>query len=142
MLLAERILKETAEDSLRNNLLTPESFFIGSDVMYTFMAINNLVHWNDQKYKDEDEMRADYPLIVKDFEEGEFPPEILERFQTLLVTIGQKPLIVRSSSLLEDNFGSFFCRKIRQHLLPQPGNLKRKSQALTLSIAQVFASAP
>ena len=34
------------------------------------MSINNLVHWNDQKYKTEDEMRADYPPIEADFEAG------------------------------------------------------------------------
>jgi hypothetical protein len=140
MLLAERILKETADESLRNNLMTPESFFIGSDVMYTFMTINNLVHWNDQKYKDEDQMRAEYPLIVKDFEEGEFSPEILERFQNLLITIGQKPIIVRSSSLLEDNFGASFAGKYDSIFCPNQGTLKENLKHLTRSIARVFAS--
>jgi hypothetical protein len=140
MLLAERILKETADEGMRNNLMAPESFFIGSDVMYTYMTINNLVHWNDQKYKDEDQMRAEYPLIVKDFEEGEFSPEILERFQTLLITIGQKPIIVRSSSLLEDNFGASFAGKYDSIFCPNQGMLKENLKQLTRAIAQVFAS--
>ncbi len=42
MLLAARMLKQVASDELKACLHTPESYFIGSDVMYTFMSINNL----------------------------------------------------------------------------------------------------
>ncbi len=74
MLLAQHILKNNrrTERSCPASRM-PESYFIGSDEMYTFMSINNLVHWNDQKYKTEDEMRADYPQIVEDFQAGHFP---------------------------------------------------------------------
>ncbi|MCJ7536892.1 MAG: hypothetical protein MUO57_15290, partial [Anaerolineales bacterium] len=72
MLLAARILREKGSDSLKESLRMPFSFYIGSDLFYTFLAVNNLHHWNDQKYKEEDEMRRDYPRIVEDFVEGEF----------------------------------------------------------------------
>ncbi len=140
MLLAERILKEMGDDDLRNNLNTPESFFIGSDVMYTFMSINNLVHWNDQKYKDEDHMRAEYPLILRDFEQGDFPPDVLDRLQTMLVSIGQKPIIVRSSSLLEDNFGASFAGKYDSIFCPNQGTLKENLKQLIRAISLVIAT--
>ena len=140
MLLAERILKETASEALRNSLTTPESFFIGSDLLYTFMSINNLVHWNDQKYKSEDQQRVEYPLIVKEFEQGEFPPETLERIQTMLVNIGQKPIIVRSSSLLEDNFGASFAGKYESIFCPNQGTLKENIKQLSKAISRIYAS--
>ncbi len=86
------------------------------------MSINNLVHWNDQKYKTEEEMRADYPEILEDFQLGEFPPDILEQLQTLLDHVGKTPLIVRSSSLLEDNFGTSFAGKYDSIFLPNQGS--------------------
>ena len=55
MLLAYRILQEVADDRApRAGCASPNSYFLGSDLFYTFMSINNLVHWNDQKYKPED----------------------------------------------------------------------------------------
>ena len=64
MLLAMRILEEAGDEDIKECICAPDSYFIGSDVFYTFMSINNLVHWNDQKYKSEAEMRADYPQIA------------------------------------------------------------------------------
>jgi hypothetical protein len=140
MLLAERILKEAAEPSLRSCLATPESFFVGSDEMYNFMTINRLVHWNDQKYKTETEMRAEYPMIVQDFEAGEFAPDLVEKLQGLLINVGRRPLIVRSSSLLEDNFGTAFAGKYESIFLPNQGSLRENMKALTFAIARIYAS--
>ena len=91
-----------------------------------FMTINNLTHWLDQKYKAEDEMREDYPLIVKDFEEGEFPLDVQEKLLKLLRNVGSQPLIVRSSSLLEDNFGTAFAGKYESIFPSQSGYADRK----------------
>ena len=52
MLLAMRILEESGDEDIKECICAPDSYFIGSDVFYTFMSINNLVHWNDQKYKE------------------------------------------------------------------------------------------
>jgi hypothetical protein len=41
MLLAARILKEKTSPELQASLRTPTSFYIGSDVFYTFISINN-----------------------------------------------------------------------------------------------------
>ena len=140
MLLAARILKNLASDEVLNCLQSAESYFIGSDEMYNFMAINDLVHWNDQKYKSEDEMRNDYPRIVKAFEAGEFAPDILDNLQNMLSTVDGMPLIVRSSSLLEDNFGTSFAGKYDSIFLPNQGNKKQNLRALTRAVAAVYAS--
>jgi hypothetical protein len=140
MLLALRILNETAGEDLCGSLRAPESYYVGADMIYTFMAINNLVHWNDQKYKSEEQMRDEFPQIQKEFEAGQFPPDILERLEGLLVGVGNRPLIVRSSSLLEDNFGTAFAGKYESIFLPNQASLEENLRALTRALARVYAS--
>ena len=140
MLLAQRILKETAPPELRDSFRVPESFFLGSDVFYNFMSLNGLMHWNDQKYKSEEQIRADYPIVCAEFSKGKFPPEILERLKELVKNAGKTPLIVRSSSLLEDNFGTSFAGKYDSVFCPNQGTLEENLFALTNAITHVYAS--
>ena len=140
MLLAARILKEKGSATLQEALRTPVSFYVGSDLFYSFLAVNNLHHWNDQKYKGEDEMRRDYPLILDDFLKGEFPPYVLQHFETILSSVGEKPIIVRSSSLLEDNFGTSFAGKYESIFLPNQGIPEENLCALMQAVAHIYAS--
>ena len=140
MLLAYKILEQSPNEELKQNLRTPESYFLGSDLLYTFLSVNNFHHWNDQKYKPEEEMRRDYPKIVEDFIKGDFPPSVLQRLETLLTTVGKRPLIVRSSSLLEDNFGTAFAGKYESIFLPNQSDIKKNMKALTEAIARIYAS--
>ncbi len=140
MLLAARILVEVGDDELRASLRIPESYFIGADITYDFMALNNLLHWADQKYKSEDQIRAEYPQLQKEFKAGAMPSDILERLQGLLGDIGQQPLIVRSSSLLEDNFGTSFAGKYESHFCPNQGSHEENLYALTQAISRIYAS--
>ena len=140
MLLALRILRETAPPDLRDSFRIPESFFLGSDVFYNFMSFNGLMHWNDQKYKSEEQIRADYPIIIREFSKGQFPPEILERLRELVKNAGKTPLIVRSSSLLEDNFGTSFAGKYESVFCPNQATLEENLFALTNAISRVYAS--
>lgn len=140
MILAEHILKNSPELGESANISVPESFYVGSDEFYTFMAINNLTGWNDQKYKTEDEMRADYPRIEQEFHQGDFPPYFMDQIQTMLIKIGKQPLIVRSSSLLEDSFGTAFAGKYESIFCPNQGTLDENLKELTNAIAQIYAS--
>ena len=140
MLMAYRILSQIANDELKACLCIPESYYIGATEFYPFMTINNLTHWLDQKYKTEDEMRKDYPKIVKDFEQGEFPLDVQEKLLKLLRNVGNKPLIVRSSSLLEDNFGTAFAGKYESVFLPNQGTPAENLEALTRGAGHVYAS--
>ncbi|OGO28220.1 MAG: hypothetical protein A2Z16_15880 [Chloroflexi bacterium RBG_16_54_18] len=140
MLLAARILMETADEEIRSCIKLPESYFIGADLTYTFMALNGLMHWADQKYKLEDQIRSDYPRIKQEFLKGEFPPDIIEKFRELLDGIGNQPLIVRSSSLLEDNFGTSFAGKYESHFCPNQGNAQQNLLDFCRAIIQIYAS--
>ena len=140
MLLAYRILREAAPPEIRDGLRIPVSYYIASDLIYAYMGTNNLDHWSDQKYKSEEQMRSDYPKIVRDFLRGSFPEDFIQRLREILVEAGKRPLIVRSSSLLEDNFGTSFAGKYDSYFCPNQGKPEENLQALTEAIARVYAS--
>lgn len=140
MLLAANIIKEMGDGPLRKAVQIPESFFLGSDVMYIFMAMNGLQYWSNQKYKPDEQIWQEYPQIKQEFEAGSFPPEILYELKSLLKTVGSSPLIVRSSSQLEDSFGTAFAGKYDSHFCPNQDTLEDNLKALTLAIARTYAS--
>jgi hypothetical protein len=140
MLLAARILMEVADEGVRASLRLPESYFLGADLTYTFMALNGLMPWGDQKYKLEEQIRAEYPKIQSEFLKGEFPADILEKFRALLSHVGRQPLIVRSSSLLEDNFGTSFAGKYDSFFCPNQGTPRQNLRDLTQAIIRIYAS--
>ena len=140
MLLAHRILINELPEELQSCINKPEYYFIGSNEMYSFFAMNDLEKWNDQKYKTEDRMRSDYPHIVEEFTSSQFPSDIIEKLQDILEQVGDKPLIVRSSSLLEDSFGTSFAGKYESYFLANQGNKTEKLSAITNAIAKVYAS--
>jgi len=140
MLLAHRILEGVASEEIRQHLSIPESYFLGADITYQFMALNGLMHWNDQKYKNEEQIRQEYPQIQHDFLNGAFPMDTHEALYRLLERVGQKPLIVRSSSLLEDNFGTSFAGKYESLFCPNQGSEDENLRDLTQAIQRIYAS--
>ncbi len=140
MLLAYRILTSELPDELQSCLRKPDYYFIASNEMYSFFAMNDLEHWNDQKYKEEEQMRVDYPRIIQEFLAGQFPSDICQKLEAILQDIGKKPLIVRSSSLLEDSFGTSFAGKYESIFVPNQGNIKQNLKSLLEAIARVYAS--
>jgi hypothetical protein len=140
MLLAARILNDMGDADLQECLRIPESFFLGADLTYMFMTLNGMLHWNDQKYKSEEQIRQDFPAIQRDFLAGEFPPDTLERLRSLLDEVGDQPLIVRSSSLLEDNFGTSFAGKYESHFCPNHSSPEENLRNLTQAIQRIYSS--
>jgi hypothetical protein len=140
MLLAKRILENVTSPELKAHLSIPESYFLGADITYSFMAVNDLVHWNDQKYKSEKNIRQDYPQIVHDFLAGKFPQQVLDDLASVLDKVGKQPLIVRSSSLLEDNFGTSFAGKYESLFCPNQGTPEENLDQLAQAIQRIYAS--
>ncbi len=140
MILAYRILQEVAPPEVKAAFQIPRSYFLASDVFYTFLSENGLIHWADQKYKPEEQIRAEYPQIQREFTAGKFPKDIRERLRVIIKEAGNQPLIVRSSSLLEDNFGTSFAGKYDSFFCPNQGSPEENLNALTLAIARVYAS--
>lgn len=141
IMLAYRILQDVAPAHIKSAVQIPKSYYLASDVFYTFMANNNLNHWNDQKYKSEEQIRADYPIIYQEFIHGEFPVDIREKLREIVHEFSGQPIICRSSSLLEDNFGTSFAGKYDSFFCPNQGTEDENLDFLCVSIAKVYASA-
>ena len=138
MLLGYKILQNTASE-IFNQVRLPQSYFIGADVFYDFMAGNHLEFLN-QKYKNAEQIRTDYPKIQQQYSHARFPEEIAYQLREILRMVGKKPLIVRSSSLLEDNFGMSFAGKYLSIFCPNQGTFRENMRHLTKAIRQIYAS--
>jgi hypothetical protein len=143
MMLAWKILnlpESNEETDLRSHIVLPESYFVGADVSYDFVSMNDLHHIVDQKYKTREEIEADYPRIREAYIGGRFPDDVVEGLRGVLARVGHRPLIVRSSSLLEDNFGTSFAGKYDSFFCPNQGTPEENLKALLLAISKVYAS--
>lgn len=143
MTLAWKILQQTDPDfgpDVSEFVGIPDSYFIGTEVIYDFRLANNMDHFMNQKYRPLEEIRDEYPRIVKAHLEGRFPEEIVDQLREVLAQLGNSPLIVRSSSLLEDNFGYSFAGKYDSHFCPNQGTEKENLTALLHAIQMVYAS--
>jgi len=144
MLLAWKILQREAGRvgglDVREHLTIPESYFVGADVFYDFLLLNGLYDFMNQKYRERHEIEAGYPQIVEAYSAGRFPPPIVRGLRQILEEVGDAPLIVRSSSLLEDNFGFAFSGKYDSYFCPNQGTLEENLDALQSAIRRVYAS--
>ena len=143
MMLAWKIVQRLGAESdpaLSECISIPDSYFIGADVFYDFQALNNLVPFMNQKYKSLDEIRADYPKLRQAYIGGDFPEDVKDRLRSLLDEVGNAPIVVRSSSLLEDNFGFSFAGKYDSYFLPSQGTPDGNLTELMHAISAVYAS--
>jgi hypothetical protein len=140
LLLAWKIMQAFAP-LMAQQIVLPESYFIGTDVFYEFLSINHFEPFINQKYKTLEHIRQDYPTIQAAYEQGRFPEEVTGQLRAILGKVGTKPLIVRSSSLLEDNFGTSFAGKYESYFCPNQGTVEENLVTLSLAIRRTYASA-
>ncbi len=143
LLLAWRILQqpdpETGE-ACCIDVEIPDSYFMGTEVLYEFRLKNGLDHLMNQKYRPLPEIRVEYPHIVEKHLQGVFPNKIVDRLRKMLREFDGAPLIVRSSSLLEDNFGYAFAGKYNSYFCPNQGTEEENLAELLKAIKLIFAS--
>jgi len=92
------------------------------------------------KYKDPEQIRIEYPTIIQLFKNAQFPTEIRKGLMVALDEFQGKPIIVRSSSLLEDRIGTAFSGKYKSLFLANQGDRETRFNALLDAIAEVYAS--
>jgi|YNPMSStandDraft_2_1061718.scaffolds.fasta_scaffold00117_16 predicted nucleotidyltransferase len=118
----------------------PKTWFIPSDSFYDFLYYNNLEDIIEQKYKPIEEIRSEYPNIIQVFKNSQFPPELVNGLSRALDDFGENPIIVRSSSLLEDRLGASFPGKYKSIFLANQGTKQERLNAVMDAIAEVYAS--
>lgn len=138
MLLARSIL-EKKNNYWKERLEPHDSFFIGSDVFYTYLIRSGCwwVRWklrNSEDFLDKAEEARKRLLI------GTFPEDIQNQFLEILNYYGQSPLIVRSSSLLEDAYGNSFSGKYESVFLVNQGTPQERLEAFVDAVRTVYAS--
>lgn len=139
--LSQQILKtESRNYPLLAGVKIPRTWCITTDELTEFLHYNNLEGLNEQKYKDLQEIRMDYPNIIQMLKNAKFPQGIIKSLAMALDDFGDVPLIVRSSSLLEDQMGAAFSGKYKSLFLANRGSKKQRLDALTGAIVEVYAS--
>jgi len=141
MLLARRILEEEESVDCSTVLEGHDSFYVGSDVFFTFLVNNDLFRLRLQLIKDPSFSHEAFRQVEERFLRGTFPPEIVEQFRKMLDYFGQAPIIVRSSSLLEDSFGSAFAGKYRSEYCANQGDPDDRLRVFLRAMKLVYASA-
>ncbi len=143
MVLAHRILvpRFGANDpQLAKYIKIPESWYINTGVFADFIDQNDLHQFHAQKYKSREAIEADYEHIADLYKNTAFPSDVMERFRELLIRIGEHPLVLRSSSLLEDNFGYAFSGKYDSIFLGNQGDIDTRLEKFVWGLKQVHMS--
>lgn len=138
MLLARAIICNREPD-LKEVLEPHDSFYIGSDVYYTYIVDNNL--W-DIRIKQRTE--EGYFELANEFASklmnGKFSDTMREQFIRIIEYYGQDPYIIRSSSILEDGFGNAFAGKYESVFCVNRGTIEERVSEFEHAIKVVYAS--
>ncbi len=138
MLLARAIIRNKEPDI--SEVLEPhDSFYVGSDLYYTYIVDNNL--WDTRiKQRTED----GYFTLAQEFADrimdGTFSEAMREQFVRIIEYYGQDPYIIRSSSILEDGFGNAFAGKYESVFCVNRGSIEERLDEFEHAIKIVYAS--
>ncbi len=139
MLLARNILRKDPSFDWSAELEMHDSFYIGSDIFYSYIVQNGwwkllMAHKTDEGYFE----------IARELKNkmlhGVFPDEVKEQFLLMLEYYGQAPIIVRSSSLLEDAFGNAFAGKYESYFCVNQGTPEERYRHFEDAVRRIFAS--
>lgn len=138
MLLAQAIVKKNSPRFV-DLFEAQDSFFIGSDTFFSFL-VRNGIWWVRQNQRDPDRFLEGAEQARRRIITGEFPQHIMRQFDEMLDYFGQSPFIVRSSSLLEDNFGNSFAGKYESVFCVNQGPRERRMQDFVAAVKRIYAS--
>ncbi len=130
MLLARKILADDKKGRFSRYIEPHDSFYIGSDIFLYLYCSKWMVETSIKAKK----RKKGYYQYAKELQDklmkGKFPATIKEQFIQVLEYFGQSPIIVRSSSLLEDNFGNAFAGKYDSVFLCKSRHARTKISGL------------
>jgi len=139
MLLGRKILEKDAWDTMQNCWEPHDSYYLGSDIFYTYIVQNGWWELRTRQ-KTPEGYFALAPELREKLLRGKFPDMIREQFLQMLEYYGQSPIIIRSSSLLEDNFGNAFAGKYESVFCANQGSPDDRFEAFEQAVRTVYAS--
>ena len=138
MLLARAIIG-SGEPDIEEILEPHDSFYVGSDVYYTYIVDNGF--WDIRIRQRTEE---GYFSLAEEFSEklmnGKFSENLREQFVRIIEYYGQDPYIVRSSSILEDGFGNAFAGKYESVFCANRGTPYERLSEFEKAVKTVYAS--
>lgn len=141
LFLAKKIIEKTPEASpILHEVKVPRTWYVTSDWIQNFVHQNDLEDVLNRKYMEINQVRQEYPHLIALFKSCSPPSEFAKGLALALDDFGDVPLIVRSSSLLEDRPGSAFSGKYKSLFLGNRGTKEERLAALMDAIAEVYAS--
>jgi len=101
MLLAHCILgdgscEKEVDQAQLSEVKIPRTWHVASDAILDFIAYNDLEDILHQKYKTMDEVRRDYPNIIRLFKNSSFPPTLVHGMSAALDDFDGVPIVIRS----------------------------------------------
>ncbi|MBN1647729.1 MAG: hypothetical protein JW874_06840 [Spirochaetales bacterium] len=141
MLLARAILKHT-DPSWINLLEAHDSFFIGADLFYSYL-IENRCWWLRRRLINKIRKSKSFDTAEEvrlRLLHGKFSDEVRAQFMNILDYYGQSPIIVRSSSLLEDAYGNAFSGKYESVFCTNQGTPEERLEEFMSAVRTVYSS--
>ncbi|HPJ95961.1 MAG TPA: PEP/pyruvate-binding domain-containing protein [Syntrophales bacterium] len=139
--LAHKIIDKASDEiPLFQSVKVPKTWYVTTDETKEFLQYNDLQGLNEQKYKPLEEIRIDYPNIIQLLKNSRFPPGFIKSLAMALDDFGEVPLIVRSSSVLEDQVGAAFSGKYKSLFLTNQGSKNDRLQAVMDAMTEIYAS--
>lgn len=141
LFIAQQIIADAAKtDPLLEDIKTPRTWYIAADQLPDFLHYNNLEELNFYKYNPIDHQRLTYDVIVTKIKSASLPEHTMRMLSLLLDELSDTPIIVRSSSLLEDRTNAAFSGKYKSLFLANRGTKQEKLEKLTDAILEVYSS--
>ncbi len=141
LLLAYSILKKEQEkykDFPKVHI--PACYFLCSEVFYRFFEYNNALDFQTIKYKSLEEIKKEYPKIKEKIMSFSFPEDIVIKLRALLEKFKGIPMVVRSSSLLEDDKNSSFAGMYESIFIGNNKTMEENLRSLLNAIKEVYSS--
>lgn len=144
IILAHKILLPSIgehDPELEKYVSIPESYYFNSEMFSDFIDYNNFHYFHSQKYKMNEELQKDFETIYKTIMDAEMPPQQIKMIRGFLEKIGDdSPLILRSSTLLEDNMGYSFSGKYDSIFISNKGKIKDRIDEFVSAFKKVHIS--
>ncbi|MGI6005283.1 MAG: PEP/pyruvate-binding domain-containing protein [Christensenellales bacterium] len=138
MVLARKLLRKYLPH-YRGRLEPHDSFFIGTDVFYSYIVDNGYWSLRIEQQRENAYFSAGEKLR-KHMLKGRFSEAIRGQFRRMLEYFGQSPIIVRSSSFLEDGFGNAFAGKYESIFCVNAGSPEERLEHFENAVRAVYAS--
>lgn len=115
------------------------SFFIGTGVFYQYLVLNHCEELK-ARHRIEKEHFQETEELERRLRNGKIPEDIEKELVKMLEHYGNTPLIVRSSSIMEDGYGNAFSGKYESVFCINQGTPDERLLELEAAIRRVYSS--